>query len=172
MDKRVPHGVRADRHRLLADARRLAIVEALGEGPRQIPELARLLGIHPTTVRSHLEKLMDAGVLEEEAGVSGGGRGRPSKRYRLRHPLLGGDPEVRLVVGGMVSLVRAAFGDGAMAAAEEEGAKKGREMGRPYQHPSPEQTAREVSDLLERLSFAPGPLVKRKNLLTMDLGHC
>ncbi len=172
MDKRVPHGVRADRHRLLADARRLAIVEALGEGPRQIPELARLLGIHPTTVRSHLEKLMDAGVLEEEAGVPGGGRGRPSKRYRLRHPLLGGDPEVRLVVGGMVSLVRAAFGDGAMAAAEEEGAKQGRAVGRPYQHPSPEQTAREVADTLERLSFAPGPLVKRKNLLTMDLGHC
>jgi hypothetical protein len=29
-----------------------------------------------------------------------------------------------------------------------------------------------VADTLERLSFAPGPLVKRKNLLTMDLGHC
>jgi len=34
----------------------LAIVEALEEGPRQVPELARLLGIHPTTVRAHLER--------------------------------------------------------------------------------------------------------------------
>ncbi|MGH9042348.1 MAG: helix-turn-helix transcriptional regulator [Acidimicrobiia bacterium] len=171
MDMRLPHGVRAQRHRLLADARRLAIVEALGEGPRQIPELARLLGVHPTTVRAHLEKLLDAGVLEEEAGVPAG-RGRPSKRYRLKHPLLGGDPEVRLVVGSMVSLVRDAYGDQAIEAATEEGARKGRELGRPFRHPSLEQTARQVTELLERLSFGPTEPVRRKNLLTVDLQHC
>jgi len=171
MDNRLPHGVRAQRHRLLSDARRLAIVEALGEGPRQIPELARLLGVHTTTVRSHLEKLLAAGVLEEEAGVPAG-RGRPSKRYRLKHPLLGGDPEVRLVVGSMVSLVRSAYGDQAVEAAAEEGARKGRELGRPFRHPSLEQTAHEVATLLERLSFGPTPPVRRKNLLTVDLEHC
>jgi predicted ArsR family transcriptional regulator len=171
MDPRLPHGVRAKRHRLLGDARRLAIVEALGEGPRQIPELARLLGVHPTTVRAHLDKLLEAGVLEEEAGVPAG-RGRPSKRYRLRHPLLGGDPEVRLVVGSMVSLVRSAYGDRAVEAAIEEGARKGRELARPFRHPSLEQTAREVVELLERLSFDPTPPVRRKNLLAVDLQHC
>jgi predicted ArsR family transcriptional regulator len=72
----------------------------------------------------------------------------------------------------MVSLVRAAYGDEAPAAAEEQGAKKGRELGRPFQHPSPEQTAREVADTLERLSFAPGPVLRRKNVLSMDLAHC
>jgi predicted ArsR family transcriptional regulator len=171
MDKRLPHGVRAQRHRLLGDARRLAIVEALGEGPRQIPELARLLGVHSTTVRAHLGKLLDAGVLEEEAGVPAG-RGRPSKRYRLKHPLLGGDPEVNLVVGGMVSLVRSAYGEKAVKAAAEEGARKGRELGRTFRHPSLEQTAREVVHTLERLSFAPAPPVRRKNLLAIDLQHC
>ena len=65
MDERLTPGFRAQRHRLLGDTRRLAIVEALGEGPRQIPELSRLLGIHPTTVRAHLEKLLEAGMLEE-----------------------------------------------------------------------------------------------------------
>jgi predicted ArsR family transcriptional regulator len=148
-----------------------AIVEALGEGPRQIPELARLLGVHPTTVRAHLEKLLEAGVLEEEAGVPAG-RGRPSKRYRLRHPLLGGDPEVRLVVGGMVSLVRSAYGDRAEEAAATEGARAGWELGRSYRHPSLEQTAREVVETQERLSFAPAPPVRRKNLLAVDLHHC
>jgi predicted ArsR family transcriptional regulator len=171
MDMRLPHGVRAQRHRLLADARRLAIVEALSEGPRQIPELARLLGVHVTTVRSHLEKLLAAGVLEEEAGVPSG-RGRPSKRYRLKHPLLGGDPEVRLVVGSMVSLVRSAYGDRAVEVAIEEGARKGRELGRPFRHPSLEQTAREVAQLLERLSFGPTPPVRRNQNLTVDLEHC
>ena len=171
MDKRLPHGVRAQRYRLLAEPRRLAIVEALGEGPRQIPELARLLGVHPTTVRAHIEKLLGAGVLEEEAGIPAG-RGRPSKRYRLRHPLLGGDPEVRLVVGSMVSLVRTAYGDRAVEAAVEEGARKGRELARPFRHPSLEQTAREVVELFERLSFDPTPPVRRKNLLAVDLQQC
>ncbi|MGH9035428.1 MAG: helix-turn-helix transcriptional regulator [Acidimicrobiia bacterium] len=171
MDKRLPHGVRAQRHRLLADARRLAIVEALSEGPRQIPELARLLGVHTTTVRAHLDKLLEAGVLQEEAGVPAG-RGRPSKRYRLKHPLLGGDPEVRLVVGSMVSLVRDAYGDGAVEAAVEEGARKGRQLAPHFRHPSLEQTAREVANLLERLSFDPTPPVRRRNALTVDLQHC
>lgn len=95
LDRCLSQRVRAERHKLLGHARRLVIVEALEEGPREIPELARLLGVHTTTVRGHLEKLLEAGFLEAEPGVPAG-RGRPPKRYRLRHPLLGGDPAVRL----------------------------------------------------------------------------
>jgi predicted ArsR family transcriptional regulator len=164
-------GVRAQRHRLLGDARRLAIVEALEEGPRQVPELARLLGIHPTTVRAHLGRLLEAGVLEEEAGVPAG-RGRPSKSYRLRQPLLGGEPEVRLFVGSLVSLLRQAYGERAVAAAEEEGARKGREMGRSFRHPSMEQAVREVVETLTKLSFAPDPPVRREDAVSVDVRHC
>ena len=171
MDRRLPQGVRAQRHRLLGDARRLAIVEALEEGPRQIPELARLLGVHPTTVRAHLERLLEAGVLEEEAGIPAG-RGRPSKRYRLRQPLLGGEPEVRLFVGSLVSLLRDAYGERAVATAEEEGARKGRELGRSFRHPSIEQAVREVVDTLNRLSFAPAPPTRREDVVTVDVHHC
>jgi predicted ArsR family transcriptional regulator len=171
MDRRVPQGVRAQRHGLLANARRLAIVEALGEAARQVPELSRLLGIHPTTVRAHLERLLEAGVLEEEPGIPAG-RGRPSKRYRLRVPLLAGDPEVRLLVGALVSLLQRAYGERAVAAAEEEGVRRGRELGRSFRHPSIEQTAREVVETLEHLSFAPAPLIRRKEGLAVDLHHC
>lgn len=164
-------GVRAQRYRLLADERRLAIVEALSEGPRQVPELARLLDVHPTTVRAHLDKLLEAGVLEEEPGLPAG-RGRPSKRYRLRHPLLASDPEVRLFVGSLVSLLRRAFGDGAARAATEEGTRRGRELGHSFRHPSREQTVREVVELLDRLSFAPAPPVRRKDALAVDVRHC
>lgn len=164
-------GVRAQRHRLLGDARRLAIVEALEEAPRQVPELARLLGIHPTTVRAHLERLLEAGVLEVEAGVPAG-RGRPSKRYRLRQPLIGGDPEVRLFVGSLVSLLRRAYGERAAAAAEEEGARKGREIGRSFRHPSMEQAVREVVDTLTKLSFAPDPPTRREDAVSVDVRHC
>jgi predicted ArsR family transcriptional regulator len=165
------HGVRAQRHRLLGDARRLAIVEALEEGPRQVLELARLLGIHPTTVRAHLERLLEAGVLEEEAGVPAG-RGRPAKRYRLRQPLLGGEPEVRLFVGSLVSLLRDAYGEQAVTAAEEEGARKGRELSRSFRHPSFEQAVREVVETLNRLSFGPAPPVRQDAGVAVDVHHC
>lgn len=171
MDSPALQGVRAQRYRLLADARRLAIVEALGEGPRQVPELARLLGIHTTTVRAHLDKLLEAGMLEEEAGLPAG-RGRPSKRYRLRQPLLASDPEVRLFVGSLVSLLRRISGDGAAAAAEDEGARRGRDLGHSFRHPSVEQTMREVFELLERLSFAPAPPVRRQDGVVVDVRHC
>jgi predicted ArsR family transcriptional regulator len=165
------HGVRAQRHRLLGDARRLAIIEALEEGPRQIPELARMLGVHPTTVRAHIERLTEAGVLEEEDGVPSG-RGRPSKSYRLRQPLLGGEPEVRLFVSSLVSLLRTAYGDRAVAAAEQEGVRKGREMARAYRHPSFEQAVREVVETLTSLSFDPASPVKRADTVRVDVRHC
>ena len=149
----------------------MAIVEALGEGPRQIPELARMLGVHSTTVRAHIEKLLEAGVLEEEAGTPAG-RGRPSKRYRLRHPLLAGDPEIRLFVGGLVSLLRKAYGEEAVEATVEQGAQTGRALGRSFRHPSIEQTAEHVVETLERLSFAPAPPVRRNEGLSVDLLNC
>ncbi len=171
MDQRLPRGVRAQRHRLLGNVRRLAIVEALGEGPRQVPELARLLGVHPTTVRAHLELLLGAGMLEEEPGVPAG-RGRPPKRYRLRQSLLAGDPEVRLFVGSLVSLLRGVYGERAVATAEEEGARRGRELGHSFRHPSFEQAVREVVKTLNRLSFAPAPPARRNDVVAVDVHHC
>ena len=149
----------------------MTIIEALEEGPREVPELARMLDVHPTTVRSHLERLIEAGVLDEEQGVASG-RGRPSKQYRLRQPLLGGEPEVRIFVSSLVSLLRAAYGDRALAAAEQEGARKGREMARSYRHPSFEQAVREVVETLTNLSFAPGSPVQRNGTVGVDVHHC
>ena len=171
VDRRLPHTARAERHRLLSDVSRLAIVEALEEGPRKIPELADLLGVHHTTVRAHLERLLDAGVLEEEAGTPTG-RGRPAKRYRLRQPLLGGDPELRLFVGSLVSLLRDAYGDKATVTAEAEGARRGREMIGSFRHPSFERAVHEVVDALERLSFAPGVPRRRGGCMSVDVQHC
>jgi predicted ArsR family transcriptional regulator len=171
MERDVNQGVKAERHRLLGDPRRLAIVEALKEGPRQISELAQLLGVDPTTVRAHLNKLRAAGVLEEVTGVPSG-RGRPSKRYQLREPLMAGDPEVRLFIAGLVSLLRTACGEAAPATAEEEGARRGRELGRSFRHPSIEQALRVVVETLEHLSFAPSPPVRRKEVVAVDIRHC
>ena len=171
MDPRPLPGIRAERHRLLSDARRLAIVEALEEGPREVPELARILGVHPTTVRAHLARLLEAGVLEEEPGTPAG-RGRPSKRYRLRQPLLAGDPEVRLFVGSLVSLLHDAYGDRAAISAEGEGARRGRQLAGSFRHPSVELAVREVVKTLNRLSFDPATPIRRNDTVDVDIHHC
>ena len=167
----LPGIIRAERHRLLGDARRLAIVEALEEGPREVPELARILGLHPTTVRAHLTRLLEAGLLEEEPGTPAG-RGRPSKRYQLRQPLLAGDPEVRLFVGSLVSMLHDAYGDRAASSAEAEGARRGRQLAPSFRHPSVEQAVREVVKTLNRLSFDPATPVRRNDTVSVDIHHC
>ena len=171
MDPRLLSGMKAERHRLLGDARRLAIVEALEVGPCQVAELARILGLHPTTVRAHLGRLLEAGVLEEEPGTPTG-RGRPSKRYRLRQPLLADDPEVRLFVGSLVSLVHDAYGDRAVISAETEGARRGRQLAPSFRHPSVEQAVREVVKTLNRLSFDPAAPTRRDDTVRVDIHHC
>ena len=171
MDLRQSRVTRAQRHHLLGDASRLAIVEALEEGPRQIPELARLIGIHRTTVQGHLDKLMAAGLVAEEPGVPGG-RGRPSKRYRLLIPLTGGEPEMRMFVASLVALIRKAYHGEAIEVSKEEGRERGRALARALRHASLEQTARQVSDTLEHLSFAPKPTARCDDGLAMDLQHC
>jgi len=156
---------------LLGNTHRLAIVEALEEAPREITELARLLDLHATTVRDHLEKLVEAGLVETESGVPTG-RGRPSKRYKLRYPLIGKDSELRLFIGSLISLLRAAYGEEAGAAAEKEGARRGREFGRSFQHPSLEQVVRVVSETLEHLSFVPDPPTRCGQGVAIDVRHC
>lgn len=58
----------------------LTRLESCGE-PRSAAELAGDLGLHVTTVRSHLEQLERAGLVAHEVVVSGR-RGRPGFRFR------------------------------------------------------------------------------------------
>nr|WP_070380652.1 helix-turn-helix domain-containing protein [Rhodococcus sp. WMMA185] len=60
----------------------LAVLRA-ASGPLSIAEIARLLGVHPNTVRFHLDVLIDAGQVEQ-LPVAPTGRGRPPFRFRYR----------------------------------------------------------------------------------------
>jgi predicted ArsR family transcriptional regulator len=161
---------RADRHRLLADPTRLAIVEALSEGPREIGELARVTGVHRNTVRAHLLRLDEAGVLVVEDGLPSG-PGRPSRRYRLQEPLGTTGSELRLLVEGLAEALRRTGGADAAKAAEEEGRRLGRGLGRRLDYPSVEQAVGQVMALLDRLSFAP-KLRRRVDTFDIEMGNC
>jgi hypothetical protein len=73
--------------------------------------------------------------------------------------------------GGLVALLRKAYGEGAVAATEEEGARTGRGLGRSLGHSSIEHTAEQVLDVLERLSFASGSPIRDTEGLYVDLRH-
>ncbi|GAA3940162.1 helix-turn-helix transcriptional regulator [Microbacterium soli] len=72
----------------LADDTRRALYEHVRAQPEPVSReaAAAAIGISPTTARFHLDKLVEAGLLETEfrrlSGRSGPGAGRPSKLYR------------------------------------------------------------------------------------------
>ncbi|OHQ55092.1 hypothetical protein HMPREF2617_01780 [Corynebacterium sp. HMSC070H05] len=49
----------------------------------QVAEIGEALGMHPNTVRGHLDELMSAGVVSRHV-ATGSGRGRPSHVYTAR----------------------------------------------------------------------------------------
>ncbi|GAA0711848.1 helix-turn-helix domain-containing protein [Dactylosporangium roseum] len=71
------------RHRALGSANRVAILRLVraSEAGLTGAEVVERTGLHPSTVRVHLERLVEAGLLVK-ARASGGAPGRPAWRYR------------------------------------------------------------------------------------------
>lgn len=119
---------------------RLALLKALGDNtryaiylelarapvPRSTAEVAESLELHPNTVRPHLERMRDVGLLAVETDGRGG-VGRPQHRYSLAPdaPSLGLEPPPMPLLAGMLAGVAAVVGVGA-----EEAAAVGRQQGR------------------------------------------
>ncbi len=119
---------------------RLAVFKALGDNtryaiylelarssaPRSTAEVAELLDLHPNTVRPHLERMREIGLLQVEASAQGT-VGRPQHRYSLAPdaPSLGLEPPPWPVMARMLADV-AAF----MAPDPDDVAAMGWEQGR------------------------------------------
>lgn len=71
------------RHRALATASRVAILKIVRgtDGGMNTAEVAERTGLHLSTARAHLDRLVEAGLLVK-ARASGGQPGRPAWRYR------------------------------------------------------------------------------------------
>ncbi|MGH2467358.1 MAG: helix-turn-helix transcriptional regulator [Candidatus Limnocylindrales bacterium] len=160
----------ADHYRLLADPTRLAILEALGDGPREVAELAAVTGVHRNTVRAHLVRLDQAGLLAAEV-TAPSGRGRPALRYRLREPLPLDGHEFRVLVEALLRLLERAYQGEAMQVGEDEGYEVGRRLGSLARVPTRELAIRRVMDVLRHLSFDPR-LVRRSGGAEIQLRAC
>jgi predicted ArsR family transcriptional regulator len=147
--------VRLDVLKALGDNTRYAIYLELARSSRPLTtaDIAETLGLHPNTVRPHLERMREVGLL----GVEVGGRGdvgRPQHRYSIAPdaPSLGLEPPTMPVLARMVLGMARRLGagpDDAVAVGVTEGVQRAR----PYAT-APSTLEALVADL-DRLGFDP-----------------
>lgn len=107
-------------YKALGDDTRFTIYRELALSPasRSAAELAERLGLHPNTVRPHLDRMREAGLVEVET-VHRGTVGRPQLRYSLAPgaPGLGLDPPSHTLLAGLLAALADELGaEGADAA--------------------------------------------------------
>jgi predicted ArsR family transcriptional regulator len=138
----------------LGDETRFSMYQELASSthPLSATELADRLGIHANTVRLHLERLREAGLVDVEA-VHRGTVGRPQHVYALASdaPSLGFDPPSYTLLAGLLAALAERVGaDGEEATAI--GRKWGGEAGRRTRSRS---CTKALTAELERLGFDP-----------------
>jgi predicted ArsR family transcriptional regulator len=141
--------------RVLGDNTRYAIYLELARSPRPqvTAEIAETLGLHPNTVRPHLDRMREVGLLEVTTDARGE-VGRPQHRYSLAPdaPSLGLEPPTMPMLARMVLSMARRLGaneDDAAAVGEAEGATRAARYAA-----APSALEALVADL-DRLGFDP-----------------
>ena len=138
----------------LGDETRYAMYEELARSTAALSanDLAERLGIHANTVRLHLDRLREAGLVDVEA-VHRGTVGRPQHLYFLSAgaPGLGFDPPAHALLAGLLAALAERVGADADEATET-GRVWGHEAGRRTRSHS---CLRALETELTRLGFEP-----------------
>ncbi len=160
----------------LGDNTRYAIYLELARSPRPLAtaDVATALGLHPNTVRPHLERMRDVGLLEVRS-ESRRGVGRPQHLYSLAadSPSLGLEPASFPILARM--LLRLAAATGADAA---EAAEVGRDQGRADgERLRPKGCLGAVVAQLDAMGFDPALAIdddpaSAAETLTIAFAHC
>ena len=157
MDRDSGSGVppQLDLLKALGDNTRYAIYLDLARSPRALTtaDIAESLGLHPNTVRPHLERMREIGLI----GVEVDGRGdvgRPQHRYSISPdaPSLGLEPPTMPVLARMV-LAMATRLQASADDAEAVGSREGASRAGPFED-APSTLEALVADL-DRLGFDP-----------------
>ncbi len=139
-------------HRALSSPTRAAILDLVrsAAGGLTAAEVAGRTGLHVSTVRDHLDRLTEAGLLVR-ARASGGGPGRPAWRYLASRPAPG--------PGGLYRTLAAALLDQLTDGAEPRTAavRAGQVWGRKLAAATADDAgpADAVVEVLDGLGFAP-----------------
>jgi predicted ArsR family transcriptional regulator len=143
-------------HKALADASRLRILEELrGQGALDSRELGRLVGLHPNTVRSHVDQLIEAGLVRAVSAPASG-RGRPRVLYEAIVDAPVHESGYRLLAQILASYL--ATTDQPQAGAESAGRAWGSyltEKPQPFSGISADEATQKVVELFDELGFVP-----------------
>lgn len=162
--------------KVLADASRYAIYQHLLEAGEPLPtlEISGTLKLHPNTVRLHLERLKEAGLVEAEPDRHGS-VGRPQNRWKA----LAVAPELGMEPGGLrlLSHLLAELAAGGRGSPMEVGRRAGERRRReragrhlPGDGGRPAAAClRALVEELSRLGFDPS--VDSENVLSGDAGE-
>lgn len=147
-----------ERHRVLGGISRARLLGELRRAgaPLGIRELAVTVGLHPNTVREHLDRLVAAGLVTRETSAPAG-RGRPGLRYAAEPGGTEEDPSAYRMLARVLATALADRDDGvvaAMGAGERWGARAAGALG-PVDDPA--MATRSLVELLDDLGFAPEP---------------
>jgi predicted ArsR family transcriptional regulator len=155
----------------LGDNTRYAIYLELARAsrPQATAEIAESLDLHPNTVRPHLERMREVGLLQVEVD-SRGAVGRPQHRYWLAEgaPSLGFEPPAFPVLARMLLRVAASAAvppDDATDAGREQGAADAQRVG------SDLDSDEALLEELDLLGFDPAA-VRADDTLTVAFTRC
>ncbi len=163
--------MRLDLLKALGDNTRYAIYLELARSPKPLStsDVAESLGLHLNTVRPHLERMRDVGLLDARPDTRGA-VGRPQKLYELAShaPSLGLEPPVYPLLSEM--LLQVAVDTGADSDSVLEA---GRHAGRTLAHrPRSSGTCAELAvTMLEELGFDPASVTEGDQTV-VAFGHC
>lgn len=163
---------------------RLALFKALGDNtryaiylelaraasPRSTADIAELLDLHPNTVRPHLERMREIGLLQVETD-NRGSVGRPQNRYYLATdaPSLGLDPPAYPLLAQMLATVAARTGVRPDAVAEA-ATDHGRAMAA-GSRPSGRRCVDALAAALDEMGFDPA-VGREGDAVTIAFAHC
>ena len=161
---------RLDVLKALGDNTRYAIYLELARAPAPLAtaNIADSLDLHVNTVRPHLERMRDVGLLEVHT-ASTGGVGRPQHRYALASdaPALGLEPPLFPLLARMLLKVAADVGADAGDACDA-GCDQGRHAAHAY---GGTDTTLALLTELDKLGFDP-ELEVDDDTVTVGFAHC
>src|ERR1700751_4279026 len=105
----------------LGDETRFSMYQELASSTNALTagELAERLGLHANTVRLHLERLREAGLIDVEPVRRGPGGGPPPPSFlAARAPGLGFDPPAHALLAGLLAALSERIGADAADAAD------------------------------------------------------
>lgn len=151
--------VREARYRAMADPVRRRLLRLLedSESPRDVEGLSEAVGLHPNTVRGHLEILEAAGLVEETLQPRQT-PGRPRLLYSRSEGSSDASAGGYRLLAEMLTTTIKSISDEPADAAEKAGRQWGHYLSErlpPLQALPPEESVRRIGELLDDIGFEP-----------------